>query len=98
MAIIVEEKKQSSLSILYIGIWAILIIFVIIGFYYVFFKNPEIYEKLSSSSSSDQINQIVNLSSNVDFNSVIQNKTFQSLKSYIDIPQDIPSGKENPFQ
>jgi hypothetical protein len=43
MAIIVEEKKQSSLSILYIGIWAILIIFVIIGFYYVFFKKQEIY-------------------------------------------------------
>ncbi len=99
MAIVVEGKKQNNFqTLLYIIAWIILIIIILVGFYYIFFANPEIYEKVTSSSESQNINELINLSSNIDLNALIQNKTFQSLKSYVDIPQDIKSGRENPFQ
>lgn len=99
MAIVVEGKKQNNFqALLYIIAWLILIIIILFGFYYIFFAKPEFYEKITQSSEPQNINEIINLSSNIDLDSLIQSNTFQSLKSYVDIPQDIKSGKENPFQ
>ena len=97
MAIIVQEEKQSSIGILYILGWVIFGIIILVGIYYVFFKKPEIYEAAVSLKSNENINQVVQIGSNTSFDSIIENPVFKSLKNYIDIPQNISTGKENPF-
>ncbi|MGB9609170.1 MAG: hypothetical protein ACPL3E_02220 [Minisyncoccia bacterium] len=94
MAIIVQEEKQSGLGILYILIWLVLIIGILVGLYYVFFKKPELYESIVPLNKSN-INDIISIKSSIDLNAVML--MTQSLKNYIDIPSNIPSGKENPF-
>lgn len=97
MAIIVQEEKQSSIGILYILGWVIFGIIILVGIYYVFFKKPEIYEAAVSFKSNENINQVVQIGSNTSFDSIVENPVFKSLKNYIDIPQNISTGKENPF-
>jgi uncharacterized membrane protein YjfL (UPF0719 family) len=96
MAIIVEEEKQNSSAILYILIWGVLILAILIGVYYVFFKKPELYESaVSITNINTNIDGVINAKSRIDLNSVLQ--MTESLKNYIDIPQNISTGKENPF-
>ncbi|GIW65308.1 MAG: hypothetical protein KatS3mg093_287 [Candidatus Parcubacteria bacterium] len=96
MAIVVEEEKQNNANILYILIWGVLILAILIGVYYVFFKKPELYEStLSLNKTETNINEVINAKSYVDLNIVL--KMTESLKNYIDIPQNISTGKENPF-
>ncbi len=97
MAIVVEKEKQSGLQILYVVCWIILVIAVLVGTYYVFFKRPEIYEAAIPLQKTAEINEIVSISSSIDLNSIIQNPIFQSLKLYVDIPTNIPAGRNNPF-
>jgi len=97
MAIIVQEEKQTSVGLLYILGWIIFGIIIIVGIYYVFFKNPEIYEAAIPLKGNENINQVVEISSHTSFESIAENPVLRSLKNYIDIPQNIYTGKENPF-
>lgn len=97
MAIVVQEEKQSSIGILYILGWIIFGIIILVGIYYVFFKRPEIYEAAVPLKNNENINQVVKIGSDTSFDSIIENPVFKSLKNYIDIPQNISTGKENPF-
>jgi hypothetical protein len=97
MAIIVQEEKQTGVGLLYILGWFIFGIIILIGIYYVFFKKPEIYEAAISLKGNENINRVVEIGSNTNFDSIIENPVFKSLKNYIDIPQNISSGKDNPF-
>lgn len=98
MAIIVEQQKQSKISIFYILGWIIFIFIVMIGIYYVFFEKPEIYEKVTEQNLAPQdkdIEELIKIKSKIDTVSPLEG--INKLKQYITIPQDIPSGKENPF-
>jgi hypothetical protein len=97
MAIVVQEERQNTTGILYILGWVIFGIIILIGIYYVFFKNPELYEKTVSTISKNKIEDVVQIGSNIDLNSIMENSTFKSLKNYIEIPQNVTSGKSNPF-
>ena len=97
MAIIVQEEKQTGVGLLYILGWIIFGIIILISIYYVFFKKPEIYEAAIPLKGNENINQVVQIGSNTSFNSIAENPVFKSLKNYIDIPQNIYTGKENPF-
>jgi|YNPMSStandDraft_1061717.scaffolds.fasta_scaffold07622_3 hypothetical protein len=97
MAIVVQEERQNTTGILYILGWIIFGIIILIGIYYVFFKNPELYEKTVSTISKNKIEDVVQIGSNIDLNSIMENSTFKSLKNYIEIPQNVTSGKSNPF-
>lgn len=97
MAIVIEENKEKGLSnLLYIVIWIVLILGILIGLYYVFFKKPEIYEStFPIDNTNNELNNILQVKSRVDLNRVIQ--MTQSFKNYIDIPKNFIKGKENPF-
>lgn len=98
MAIVIQENKQGFSNVLYIGVWALLILGVMIGIYYVFFKKPEIYESALNSANlnnNQNINNILKAKSSIDINNIIQRT--QSLKSYINIQTNFKTGKENPF-
>jgi hypothetical protein len=97
MAIVVQEERQNTTGILYILGWVIFGIIILIGIYYVFFKNPELYEKTVSTISKNKIEDVVQIGSNINLNSIMENSTFKSLKNYIEIPQNVTSGKSNPF-
>ncbi|MCS6789093.1 MAG: Wzz/FepE/Etk N-terminal domain-containing protein [Patescibacteria group bacterium] len=97
MAIVIEENKEKGLSnLLYIVIWIVLILGILIGLYYVFFKKPEIYEStLPIDNTNNELNSVLEVKSRIDLNRVIQ--MTQSFKNYIDIPKNFIKGKENPF-
>lgn len=98
MAIVIEQQKQSKISIFYILGWIIFIFIVIVGIYYVFFKKPEIYEKVTEqyfTSQDKNFEELIKIKSSLDIASTLE--SIKQLKQYITIPQNIPSGKENPF-
>jgi hypothetical protein len=97
MAIVIQEERQNTVGILYILGWVILGIIILVGIYYVFFKKPELYEKTISTISKNKIEDVVRIGSNIDLNAITENATFQSLKNYVEIPQNVTSGKKNPF-
>jgi len=96
MAIVIQEERQNTVGILYILGWVILGIIILVGIYYVFFKKPELYEKTVSTISKNKIEEVVQIGSNIDL-TIMENSTFKSLKNYIEIPQNVTSGKSNPF-
>lgn len=98
MAIVIEQQKQSKISTFYILGWIIFIFIVIVGIYYVFFKKPEIYEKVIEQhfvSQDKNFEELIKIKSSLDIASTLE--SIEQLKQYITIPQNIPSGKDNPF-
>ncbi len=93
MAILVEEKADSG-AVVNIVIWIMILAIISASVYYIFFKQPQLVEFAGSSSLKD-IQQLSKISINSD--KLINDRAFQTLKSYITVSQPDNLGRDNPF-
>lgn len=95
MAIVIEEEKRtSSVGILSIALWLLLLGGLAAGAYYVFFKSPELIEVAAPSDfkNTEQISKI-----QLKPEEVLSNQQFKMLRSYVTLPTPVPTGRANPF-
>lgn len=95
MAIVVEQEQTGRVNIGKILIWAAILIIILLGAYYLFFKRPDVIPNLAAPAAFQQATSLSGVK--LDPGTVVQSATFQSLK-----PQapDMPSstvGRANPF-
>lgn len=93
MAIIVNSRNSRSGIVAFL-IWLVLILVVVAGAYYVFFKRPELVP-ISAPPGFEEARRI----SKIRLNSreVLDNPKFRALRFYITPSQPASFGKSNPF-
>ena len=95
MAIVVEEEKDRGGVVVLIG-WLVVIITIVLAAYLIFFKNPQIIEKVGPANFR-QTAQVAQINPKLD---VFQNPLFtvrQEYGRYIQVPGEGTVGKANPF-
>ena len=93
MVIVVEEQKNGA-SILSIVTWLTIIGILGAATYYIFFKQPDIIQ-FAAPANLGATQQIAKI--NLDANSILNNPSFKSLKTYIALPKAGNAGRQNPF-
>ena len=94
MAIIIEEERQSSLSLITVLIWLVILAVVGVAAYYLFFKHPETIAMSTPSNfkSAEALSKIA-----LDPEQLRHSPAFEALKQYTTIPTPTKLGKQNPF-
>ncbi len=93
MAIVIEEKRNSS-GIINFLIWLVILGIIGASVYYIFFKNPELVEFTAAPSFKD-VQQLSKITLNPGDS--INNPAFQALKQYITVTTPENPGRSNPF-
>jgi uncharacterized protein (DUF58 family) len=93
MAIVVEERGQGT-GLVSVLIWLLLLAVVALGFYFVFFKKPELID-IARPPGYETVEQISRIS--LDPESVVQNPKFRALKAHLTPSEAQTSGRTNPF-
>ena len=76
-------------------IWGVILVVILVGAYYLFFKRPDVIPSLATPAAFQQANDLSGVK--LDPGSVVQSTTFQALRPQVaDMP--VPAtGRTNPF-
>jgi hypothetical protein len=94
MAIVVEEGQKKSSGIVSFLMWLLIIGVVVAAAYYIFFKRPELVP-VAVPASFQNTAALSKIKLNPD--AVVNNPSFQALKSYIGTLTPPTGGRANPF-
>lgn len=94
MALVLEEKKDAAGGLVSMLIWLVLLIILGSGFYYVFFKNPELVP-VSPPPGFEQTQAVANIT--LDPQAVIKNLESRGFKNQVTVGQASTQGRSNPF-
>lgn len=96
MAIVIEQEQGGrGTGILKIAVWIAIIIAILLGAYYLFFRHPDVIPSLAQPSGLKDVNVIAGVK--LDPAPIVQGPTFQSLRQQApDMPQP-QTGRPNPF-
>lgn len=93
MAIVIEEEKKSSVSILSIVLWVVVLAVIGLAAYYLFFYRPELIPiSVPDSFKNTQELSKIDLSLNV-----LDDPLFKSLKAGVQALNPQTTGRANPF-
>ena len=94
MAIILEENKK---QVSWLFVISIILAFILVGLavYYVFFKTPELFDKIILPKELEATKKFRN--ANVDISGIINDPVFKSLHTYVSDPLPGRIGRINPF-
>ena len=92
MAIVVEEEKDRGGVVVLLG-WLVVIITIILAVYLIFFKNPQIIEKVGPTNFR-QTAQVAKLNFNVN---ILGESALTTRQAYVPPVGDGTVGKPNPF-
>lgn len=94
MAIVIEEERKSSVSILGILTWVIILGAIVLSGYYLFFQRPDIIPVAVPDNFKN-----TEALSNVDPNlsNVLNDPAFANLKNPVTSPTAPATGRPNPF-
>ena len=93
MAIVVEEEQKSSLGLVSIALWVVVLAAVGLAAYYLFFYRPELIP-ISVPANFKTTEQL----SHIDLNlNILEDPVFKSLKANIQALNPQTSGRGNPF-
>lgn len=95
MAIVVEQEKASGVGIVRIVLWVVLLGIILAAVYYVFFKKPDAIPDLITPSGFRNTTELSKI--NLDPQAVLQNPSFQSLRSQLPPLSTSSVGRPNPF-
>ncbi len=93
MAIVVEGQTKKS-GALNLFLWMLIIVILAFATYYIFFKQPEVYEVAVPANYK---NTKVLVDINLDPAETFSSPQFQGLKQYFTPPSEIKTGRTNPF-
>lgn len=94
MAIVVEEEKRSSLNIIGVMMWGLVIVAIGLAAYYLFFKRPELIP-ITVPANFQNAESLSNIQLNPE--EVLENSTFKALKTLVNPVKPEGVGKANPF-
>lgn len=94
MAIVVQEEKTEYTQPTGLIVWGLIIVLVIAGVYYIFFKRPDLAD-FAIPAEFEQARQISELQ--LSPQDVIDNPQFQALEVHVIEPLTASSGRVNPF-
>lgn len=94
MAILVEQEKKNN-PIFTIGVAGFVIIVLVFGIYFVFFKPAPGIEKASISTEMQSVAQVSKIS--FDVSSVTDSPVYKSLKQQVNPPNITIFGRQNPY-
>lgn len=94
MAIVVEDERRSSVNVLGLTVWIVILLIVGMGVYYLFFKRPEIIP-INTPANLENAESLANIDLNPE--EVLGDPVFRQLRSEVPplSPQNV--GKTNPF-
>ena len=95
MAIVVEEEKDRGGVVVLIG-WLVVIVTIILAVYLIFFRNPQIIEKVGPAGFRETA-QVAKINPRID---VFQDPAFtvrQEQGRYVPSPGEGTVGKSSPF-
>lgn len=96
MAIVIEQEQSGKGGLIKIITWGVIFAVILVGAYFLFFKNPEAIPSLAQPAALKEVNVLSQVK--LDPDAVIQSPAFQALKPQTgDMPQP-PTGRSNPFQ
>lgn len=94
MAIVVEEEKKSSVNIISLLMWLMVIFAVGLSVYYLFFKRPELIP-IKVPENFENAESLSNIQLNPE--EVLENPNFKSLKTLVQPVNPQGVGKSNPL-
>lgn len=95
MAIVVEQASGGKGGMIKLLIWGLILVVIIIGAYYLFFKRPDVIPNLAAPAAFKQAKDLSAVK--LDPGVVVQSAAFQSLRPQA-APQPAPdAGRPNPF-
>ncbi|MCR4328084.1 MAG: hypothetical protein NUV53_01035 [Patescibacteria group bacterium] len=95
MAIIIEEEQQqSTISIVSIFVWVVILGVVGASVYYLFFKNPDftLFVTPEGFKNTEALSKI-----NLNPGQVVTSPAFKALRQYTALPEPLNVGRKNPF-
>lgn len=95
MAIVIEQERSGRGGLLKIVIWAIILIIILVGAYFLFFKHPDAIPGLATPQGLKEVNVLSQVK--LDPDAVVQSPAFQSLKPQAPDMPTPPTGRSNPF-
>ena len=92
MAIVIEEEKDRSNILVFIG-WVVVVTTILVAVYFIFFQNPEIIETVGPEGfrRTKEVSQI-----NINTEEILRTGSFPR-PSYVTEPGEGVSGRTNPF-
>lgn len=96
MAIVIEQEQGGKGGLTKIIIWAIILIVILVGAYFLFFKHPDVIPSLAQPAAFKQVNFLSEVK--LDPDAVVQSASFQSLKPQAPDMPTPTTGRANPFQ
>ncbi len=94
MALVLEEKKDTTGGIVSILVWLVLLLVLASGSYYLFFKNPELVP-VPPPPGFSETQAVANLT--LDPEAVIRSLESRGFKTQVTVPKAETSGRSNPF-
>ncbi len=95
MAIVVEQEQSGRGGIGKILVWVVIVLILLIGAYYLFFKRPDVIPSLAAPAGFQQASSLSGVK--LDPGTVVQSATFQSLKPQAPEMPSPSTGRSNPF-
>lgn len=94
MAIVIEEEKSGNGASFAVIFWILILVVILVGLYYVFFKKPELIQIAPPADLSKTVDL-----SKIELNpeQVINNPNFKDLKNFITPSEPKDFGRTNPF-
>ena len=95
MAIVIEQERNGKGGLIKIVIWVMILLVILVGAYFLFFKHPDAIPSLASPSALKEVNVLSQVK--LDPEAVVQSKAFQSLKPQAPDMPTPATGRSNPF-
>lgn len=95
MAIVIEQERGGKGGIVKMLIWLIVLVVIVVGAYFLFFKHPDAIPGLATPQGLKQVNELSQVK--LDPDAVVQSQAFQSLKPQAPDMPTPPTGRSNPF-
>lgn len=94
MAIVVEEERRSSVNIIGVMMWGLVLVAIGLSAYYLFFKRPELIP-ITVPANFENAESLSNIQLNPE--EVLDSPTFKALKTLVNPVKPEGVGKSNPL-
>lgn len=95
MAIVIEQENSGKGGLIKIVIWVIILMVILVGAYFLFFKHPDVIPSLAQPAGLKEVNVLSQVK--LDPDAVVQSQAFQSLKPQAPDMPTPATGRSNPF-